>query len=203
MIPTTTMKTITKTSTTPRFLFAQLPLWPDLSTIEWRDTDADLVWWTILIAAMLPGRWWVESEFLSHGSVAGQVMDSSRVVQHPATTHTSLHQNHFNVMTKQSLSQSNDRKEYVDGNRKDTYCHTNEENELRQQCGSNWQIAMESSTSTSVDGGDVAEGILRQVIRVVRVVRVAYFSSWEPPARDGQGALPINDADCPGTLHRA
>ena len=106
-------------------------------------------------------------------------------------------------MTKQSLSQSNDRKEYVDGARKDTYCHTNKENELRRQCGSNWQIAMESSTSTSVDGGDVAEGILRQVIRVVRVVRVAYFSSWEPPARDGQGALPINDADCPGTLHRA
>jgi hypothetical protein len=57
---------------------------------------------------------------------------------------------------------------------------------------------MESSTSTSVDGGDVAEGILRQVIRVVRV---AHFS-WEPPARDGQGALLINDADCPGTLHR-
>ncbi|OQD60677.1 hypothetical protein PENPOL_c021G02437 [Penicillium polonicum] len=33
MTPTTTRKTMQKTSTTPRFLFAQLPLWPDRSTI--------------------------------------------------------------------------------------------------------------------------------------------------------------------------
>jgi hypothetical protein len=124
MIPTTTMKTITKTSTTPRFLFAQLPLWPDLSTIEWRDRDADLVWWTVLIAAMLPERWEVESEFLSHGLVAGQAMGLSRFVKHSVTAHTSLCQKYFNVMTKESLRQSNDKTEYVDGAGKDSYRHT-------------------------------------------------------------------------------
>ncbi|KAJ6184848.1 hypothetical protein N7519_006149 [Penicillium mononematosum] len=33
-----------------------------------------------------------------------------------------------NVMTKEILSQSNDRKEYIDGAGKDTYCYTNETN---------------------------------------------------------------------------
>ncbi|OQE32588.1 hypothetical protein PENFLA_c001G04989 [Penicillium flavigenum] len=81
---------------------------------------------TVLIAAMLPEWWEVESEFLSHGSVAGQAMDASRLVKHSLTSHTSLCQRYFNVMTKESLGQSNNKTEYIDGAGKDTYRHTNE-----------------------------------------------------------------------------
>jgi hypothetical protein len=54
------------------------------------------------------------------------------------------------------------------------------------------------SAMTPVDDGD----IVRNLVTNDQVCQCGVCSSREYPAHDGDGLLPINDADCPGTFHR-
>jgi hypothetical protein len=53
-----------------------LPFLP-LSTIEWRDRDADLVAWIIFTGGMISEWWYVRSEFLFHTLVAHRTLGLS------------------------------------------------------------------------------------------------------------------------------
>lgn len=99
----------------------------------------------------------------------------------------------------------NDQKEHLNGAGKDTYRHTDNkrtaDDELRPQWDSDWLANWNGCERINLAADD--DLFRGDVGTSAQAHQRGFHSSGEPPAHDGQGTLPIDDADSPGTLHRA
>lgn len=106
-------------------------------------------------------------------------------------------------MTNDNSRRQHDRKEYLNGAGKDTYCHTDNKTTAEPELRTRW----DSDSLSNCDGcariSLAQDGDFLGVDTSAQARQRGFRSSGEPPARDGQGPLPIDDAHSPGTLHRA